>query len=291
MILVIAGATGSGKSKLAVSLAKKLNGEVVNADAFQVYEKLNIATAKPGQEEMGGISHHLFDFIPLTSSYDIYQYQKDSRRVIEDILSRGKTPIIAGGSGLYIRSSLYDYVFEEGKHMDLSAYEKLDNVALHLELERLDPEEAKKIHPNNRKRVLRAIEICLLSHGKKSELIHSQTHKPIYPDIHFFGLKPERETLYSIVEKRVDEMIKRGMVEENRKLLEEYGKEVHAFQAIGVKELFPYFEGNASLESCVENIKKNTRHYVKRQDTFFAHQFKIDWVEGEKEILKQLGIE
>ena len=287
MILVIAGATGSGKSELAIALAKRIGGEVINADAFQLYQELSIATAKPSKEMRETVPHYLFDFVPLTEDYDVYQYQKALRTCIEEVLSRGKTPILAGGTGLYIRAGLFDYEFEEWPEVDMSDLDALDDQALFRELEKVDPEEAKKLHPNNRPRVRRALEIFRAKGITKTEYLSKQEHKPIYP-VRFFGLKPERDELYAKVEKRVDKMFDEGLVEEDKRLIEKYGRSCRAFQAIGVKELFPYFDGEKSLEECKDEIKKNTRHYVKRQDTFFAHQFEIEWVDGLEDILKRL---
>lgn len=288
MILVIAGATGTGKSELAIELAKKVDGEIINADAFQVYQELSIATAKPTLSMRKVVPHHLFDFVPLNEDYDVERYQKELRNALNEVLSRGKTPIIAGGSGLYLRASLFDYSFsEKPREIDESKYEAFSNEELHAKLEAIDPEEAMKIHPNNRRRVLRAIEIYEQEGKKKSELISMQEHRPIF-DCRFFGLKPDRESLYEKVEKRVDRMFEEGLVEETLPLIEKYGRSPHAFQAIGVKELFPYLDGEISLQEAKDLIKKNTRHYIKRQDTFFAHQFEIDWVDGIKEILEAL---
>ena len=288
MILVIAGATGTGKSELAIELAKKVDGEIINADAFQVYQELSIATAKPTLLMRKVVPHHLFDFVPLNEDYDVERYQKELRNALNEVLSRGKTPIIAGGSGLYLRASLFDYSFsEKPREIDESKYEAFSNEELHAKLEAIDPEEAMKIHPNNRRRVLRAIEIYEQEGKKKSELISMQEHRPIF-DCRFFGLKPDRESLYEKVEKRVDRMFEEGLVEETLPLIEKYGRSPHAFQAIGVKELFPYLDGEISLQEAKDLIKKNTRHYIKRQDTFFAHQFEIDWVDGIKEILEAL---
>jgi tRNA dimethylallyltransferase len=288
MILVIAGATGTGKSELAIELAKKVDGEIINADAFQVYQELSIATAKPTLSMRKVVPHHLFDFVPLNEDYDVERYQKELRNALNEVLSRGKTPIIAGGSGLYLRASLFDYSFsEKPREIDESKYEAFSNEELHAKLEAIDPEEAMKIHPNNRRRVLRAIEIYEQEGKKKSELISMQEHRPIF-DCRFFGLKPDRESLYEKVEKRVDRMFEEGLVEETLPLIEKYGRSPHAFQAIGVKELFPYLDGEISLQEAKDSIKKNTRHYIKRQDTFFAHQFEIDWVDGIKEILEAL---
>ncbi len=285
MILVLTGPTGSGKTDMAISLAKKLSGAIINADAFQVYRELNIATAKPSEAQRLEVPHFLFDFVPISSSYSVYEYQADLRATIADLQEIHKPIIIAGGTGLYIRAGLYDYSFPEEKVVDLSVYEKMDEDTLYAALQKMDPEEAKTIHPHNRIRVLRAIKVYLSSGKKKSEIKAEQKHQPIYDDVYFFGLNAERAPLYERVNQRVEEMFKAGLVEENRALYEKYGETPRAFQAIGVKELFPYFRGEKNLEECKKEIQKNTRHYVKRQETFFRHQFDIHWITREEEIL------
>ncbi len=289
MILVLTGPTGSGKTDMAISLAKKLGGAIINADAFQVYRELNIATAKPSEAQRLEVPHFLFDFVPISSSYSVYEYQADLRATIADLQEIHKPIIIAGGTGLYIRAGLYDYSFPEEKVVDLSVYEKMDDDTLYAALQKMDPEEAKTIHPHNRIRVLRAIKVYLSSGKKKSEIKAEQKHQPIYDDVYFFGLNAERAPLYERVNQRVEEMFKAGLVEENRALYEKYGEAPRAFQAIGVKELFPYFRGEKNLEECKEEIQKNTRHYVKRQETFFRHQFDIHWITQEEEILDAIS--
>ncbi|MGN1076216.1 MAG: tRNA (adenosine(37)-N6)-dimethylallyltransferase MiaA [Candidatus Enteromonas sp.] len=289
MILVLTGPTGSGKTDMAISLAKKLGGAIINADAFQVYRELNIATAKPSEAQRLEVPHFLFDFVPISSSYSVYEYQADLRATIADLQEIHKPIIIAGGTGLYIRAGLYDYSFPEEKVVDLSVYEKMDEDTLYAALQKMDPEEAKTIHPHNRIRVLRAIKVYLSSGKKKSEIKAEQKHQPIYDDVYFFGLNAERAPLYERVNQRVEEMFKAGLVEENRTLYEKYGETPRAFQAIGVKELFPYFRGEKNLEECKEEIQKNTRHYVKRQETFFRHQFDIHWITREEEILDAIS--
>lgn len=289
MILVLTGPTGSGKTDMAISLAKKLGGAIINADAFQVYRELNIATAKPSEAQRLEVPHFLFDFVPISSSYSVYEYQADLRATIADLQEIHKPIIIAGGTGLYIRAGLYDYSFPEEKVVDLSVYEKMDEDTLYAALQKMDPEEAKTIHPHNRIRVLRAIKVYLSSGKKKSEIKAEQKHQPIYDDVYFFGLNAERAPLYERVNQRVEEMFKAGLVEENRALYEKYGETPRAFQAIGVKELFPYFRGEKNLEKCKKEIQKNTRHYVKRQETFFRHQFDIHWITREEEILDAIS--
>ena len=275
---------------MAISLAKRLGAVIVNADAFQVYQELNIATAKPSEEMMMEAPHYLFDFVPLTENYNVAEYQRDLRGDIAEFNSIGRPIIIAGGTGLYIRAGLYDYEFTEEEPVDLSAYEGLTNEQLHDVLVSFDKKSAELIHMNNRTRMLRAISIYLSTGKRKSDIVDSQNHAPIYDDIHFFGLVRDRAQIYEDVNNRVDEMFDDGLVEENRLLIEKYGREPHAFQAIGVKELFPYFDGLISLEEAKEKIKQHTRNYVKRQLTFCRHQFPIQFVETEEELLKSLPI-
>lgn len=284
MILVLTGPTGSGKSALAISLARKLNAAIVNADAFQVYQELGVATAKPSVEERSLAPHFLFDFVPITQDYDVYEYQSDLRRTLKELSADYPHIIIAGGTGLYIRSALFDYDFASGEPVDLSRFDSLSNEELHDELVKVDPRSGEKIHPNNRRRVLRALEIYLSTGISKSELEAKQSHAPIY-DCRFYGLKRERDDLFSVCDERVETMFEHGLLEENKGLIEKYGRSPRAFQAIGVKETFPYFDGEITLSECKGSIKLNTRHYVKRQMTFFAHQFDLKWIQTEDDVL------
>lgn len=284
MIIVLTGVTGSGKSELAISLAKKLNAGIVNADAFQVYEELNIATAKPTEAMMMEAPHFLFDFIPVTSSYSVAEYQQDLRSAIATLEQAGKNVIIAGGTGFYIRAGIYDYRFPEEREVDMAPFEGLGDDELYRQASLFDEAEAKTIHPHNRVRLLRLIKMALMGY-RKSEVKQNQEHRPLY-DCLFLGLEVERSDIYSRVERRVERMFESGLVEENRRLVEKHGRDCPAFRAIGVKELFPYFDGLISLEQAKEEIKKNTRHYVKRQETFFRHQFDITYVKGEEDVLK-----
>lgn len=284
MIIVLTGPTGTGKSELAIRLAKEIGGVIVNADAFQVYEELSIATAKPTPEMMMEVPHFLFDFVPLTSSYSVAEYQQDLRSAIATI---GERPIIlAGGTGLYIRAGLFDYEFPEEGEVDLRQYEAMDEESLYQAAKRLDEAEALTIHPNNRVRLLRLIKMAL-SGKKKSDIKSSQEHRPIF-DCRFFGLQIDRDQNYSRVDERVDRMFAMGLVDEVSSLVGKYGRTPSAFKAIGAKELFPYFDGQISLQQAKDEIKKNTRHYVKRQLTFFRHQFDLTWVEGMDDILRCL---
>ncbi len=289
MIIVLTGATGSGKSRLAIELAKKLNGEIVNGDAFQVYRGIEIATAAPTESEKQEVPHHLYSFLECDDGYDIYRYQHDLRSEIDDIISRGKTAIIVGGSGLYLRSALYDYELSvNSKNVDMKPYEALSNHELHLALEKLDPIEAGKIHENNRIRVMRSIEVCIANGISKTEMINSQSHQPIYNDCFFFELKRDREELYPLVEARVDKMVESGLVDQAIGMIGKYGQNAPAFKAIGIKEFLPYINGESSLEDCIIAIKTNTRHYIKRQETFFRHQFNLIEISSVDDILKAI---
>ncbi len=288
MILVLTGATGSGKSELAIALAKAVNGEIINADAFQVYQDLTIATAAPTAAMKAEVPHHLFAFVPLSQGYDIAHYQKDCRAAIADVFSRDRLPILVGGSGLYIRSALYDYDLSlDTSKVDMGAYEKLSDADLHGILEKLDPLEAQKISANNRRRVYRDIQICLAAGEAKTTFLAKQKHEAIYPT-RFFELDKERDSLYEHAGERVEAMFAAGLLEETVPLIEKYGREAMAFKAIGVKELFPYLDRRATLAETKELIKKNTRHYIKNQYTWFRHQFPLITVSSLEDIIKAL---
>lgn len=285
MIIVITGPTCLGKSETAFELAKAIDAEIVNGDAFQCYKEMNIGVAKPPKEYLKEIPHHLYSFVDVDHNYSIAEYQQNLRKCIDEILSRGKNVIIVGGSGLYIRSALYDYDFKENNIVDMSKYEKMDNRTLHDELRKIDPVEADKIHMNNRKRVLRAIEIYLSSGETKSSLIEKQDHKLIY-DAKFFVRDMDRELLYQNIGQRVDKMIKKGLVDEVKNLYREYGDKPQAFQAIGYKEIISYFKGEIILENAIELIKKNTRNYAKRQLTYIRHQFPVTFYQDSRDLLE-----
>lgn len=277
MIVVLLGPTGSGKSDLALALAEKLDAAIINGDAFQVYQELSIATNKPSQEVLGKIPHFLYDFVPLDSSYSVAEYQADARCVIDFLLNKKQNIIIEGGTGLYVKAALYDYNFVTDSPRDDSKYDGRSSEELHESLKKLDPDAAERIHPNNRQRIIRALQIAEISGETKSELEQKQEHKPIYPAI-FIALDVDRAGLYERIDERVDEMFDRGLLQETLPLIEKYGRDASAFKAIGVKELFPYLDGEITLEEAKRQIKLNTRHYVKRQLTWLRHQFKLNWV-------------
>ena len=277
-----------GKSETALEVAKHFNAEIINGDAFQCYKELEIGVAKPPKEYFSIVPHHLFSFVSITRDYSIADYQKDLRKTIRDVSSRGKNIVIVGGSGLYIRSALYDYEFAEQEQIDMSKYKKMDNDELHNELEKIDPKQAEAIHKNNRKRVLRAIEIYLSLGKTKTEVIDEQKHKLVY-DAKFFVRNMNRDELYERINARVDDMSKWGLLNEVKTLVEKYGENLKAFQAIGYKELIPVIKGQYSLEDGLELVKKNSRNYAKRQVTFIKHQFPVIFYENTKDLLGILG--
>ena len=276
-----------GKSETALEVAKAFNAEIVNGDAFQIYKQMNIGVAKPPIEYFSIVPHHLFSFVDINRNYSIADYQKDLRKTVDEILSRGKNVVIVGGSGLYIRSALYDYEFSEQPEIDMSKYETMNNQELHNELSKIDPKQAELIHMNNRKRVLRAIAIYLTQGKTKSEIIDLQEHKLVY-DAKFFVRNMDRDELYTLIDKRVDKMIEDGLFNEVRDIFVRYGKRCKALQAIGYKELIPAAEGKYSLEEGIELVKKNSRNYAKRQVTFIKHQFPVIFYENTQDLLRIL---
>ena len=289
-ILCVVGCTASGKTSLAVELATRLNGEIVSCDSMQIYTNMNVGTATPDEEERRGIPHHLMDFVDPTNprGYSCADYVQDARAAVEDILARGKLPILCGGTGLYLDAFLRGGSFEvtdsdPALRAELCALaEREGNDALHALLRELDPESAEAIHPNNVKRVARAIEICKTTGRKKSDL-DRESREPDCPyDAVVIGLHYNcRQTLYDRIDRRVDLMMEQGLLEETRRLREAgvFGLCQTAAQAIGYKELFPYLDGEASLEACVEVLKMATRRYAKRQITWFRAKSYVQWVD------------
>lgn len=288
MIIVITGPTCMGKSETAFELAKKTNAEIINGDAFQCYKEMEIGVAKPPKEYLKHISHHLYSFVEPNHNYSIAEYQLNLRKKIEELNAKNKNIIIVGGSGLYIRSALYDYDFKENKDVDMSKYLAMDNRSLHDELVKIDPDDAEKIHMNNRKRMLRAIEIFLSSGENKTSLISKQEHKPIY-DVKFFVRDINRDDLYEKINKRVDKMVEDGLENEVRTLYLKYGYKSRAFQAIGYKELISYFKNELSFDKAIELIKKNTRNYAKRQLTYIRHQFPVEYYKNTEDLLEKIN--
>lgn len=270
-IIVIVGPTGIGKTKLSIALAHHFNGEVINADSTQVYKGLDIATAKVTKDEMENIVHHLLDIKNIMEDYTVFDYQADSRKVIEDIINRGKTPIMVGGTGLYIKASLYDYQFSDEQIN--SNYEDISDEALYHKLLAVDPET--NIHMNNRKRIIRAINYYELK--KEPFSSKEKTDKLLYDAI-FIGLTTNRGTLYSRLNNRVDLMIENGLLNEAFQIYDSKVRSKAIMTPIGYKELFDYFDNQKSLAECIDLIKQRSRKYAKRQYTWFNNQIKVQWI-------------
>lgn len=273
MVIVIVGPTAVGKTKLSIELAKKLNGEVINADSTQVYKGLDIATAKATKEEMEDIVHHLIDIKDITQNYTVYDYQQDARIKIKDILSRGKIPILVGGTGLYIKAALYDYELEEEKSVE-DIYSHWETEKLYERLLQVDPNT--NIHPHNRQRIIRSLEYYDIH---KKPLSDKKPSNQLLYDTVFIGLTTQREVLYEKINKRTHLMLEEGLLEEAKEIFDSNIRTKAVMTPIGYKELFPYFEKKKSLEECLEDIKKSCRHYAKRQYTWFRHQMDINWFE------------
>ena len=270
MIICIVGPTGVGKTKLSIELAKKIDGEVINADSTQVYKGMDIATAKVTVEEKENVPHHLFDIKEIEENYTVYDYQKDCRLKIDEIIKKGKTPIIVGGTGLYIKAALYDYKFEDETE-DVNEYLEYTNEQLYNKLLSIDPNT--EIHKNNRKRVVRALNY----YDKNNKIINSEKTDKLLYDAMFIGLTTDREMLYDRINKRVDMMLKNGLIEEAKKIYDTNIRSKAVLTPIGYKELFEYFDGNITLEESLELIKQRSRKYAKRQYTWNNHQFNVNW--------------
>lgn len=279
-VIVVIGPTSVGKTKMGVELAKAMNGEVISGDSMQIYKGMDIGTAKVTEQEMSGIVHHCINILEPTDEYSVKDFQDAVRFQIDDITRRGKLPIIVGGTGLYIKAALYDYEFSETKdnhEIFRDKYKDYDNEQLYQHLINIDQKSALELHPHNRQRVLRAIEIFEETGQKKSDIEALQQHVCLY-DAYFVGLTIERELLYNRINQRVDAMKEQGLEKEVTELYYQgLERSNQSMKAIGYKEWFDYFEGIIDKETVYENIKKHSRQYAKRQYTWFKNQFDVHW--------------
>jgi len=286
-VIVIVGPTGIGKTRLSIELAKKIDGEIVSADSMQIYRKMNIGTAKPTEEEKQGIPHYMMDILDMGENFSVAQYQNMAFSCIEEILNKGKTPIVVGGTGLYINSIVEEIIYseiEENPEYRL----KLENIALekgnqvlHDELKEKDPQAAQRIEVNDLKRIIRALEVYEMTGKTITEQQENSKPKDTKYDYIIIGLRTDRETIYDRINKRVDIMFEQGLLEEAKEILKSTDDNNTSHQAIGYKELAKYFEGKETLEEAKENIKKESRHYAKRQFTWFNRNEKIVWLDSE----------
>ncbi|MGN0149642.1 MAG: tRNA (adenosine(37)-N6)-dimethylallyltransferase MiaA [Clostridia bacterium] len=293
-LVVVAGPTASGKTALAIDLAKRLNGEIVSADSMQIYKYMDIGSAKPDEEERNAVPHHLIDFLEPDEEWSVADYTEAAHRVIAEIASRGKTPVMAGGTGLYINSVVNDVSFGEidtdyeiRAELQQLADEK-GNEALIEMLREFDPVSAKRLHPNNVRRVIRAIEfyrvtgVPISRHQEMTQQTQSR-YEPV-----MFLINWEREVLYDRINRRVDMMIENGLLNEVKMLMDMgYTKELNSMKGIGYKELIDYFNGECSLEEAVDLIKQSSRRYAKRQLTWFRRDDRIHMLDANKNVTEE----
>lgn len=282
-ILVIVGPTASGKTALSISCAEKFGGEIVSADSMQIYEGLDIATAKPTADEMHGIKHYMIGFLPADKTYSVADYVCDAEKYIKDIHVRGKLPIIVGGTGLYIDSLVNNIKFTQSPtdnelrvKLQMECEEK-GSEAMLSKLRVIDPDYAASLHPNNVKRIIRALEIYYSTGENMSSALKKSISEPSQYEPVFIGINyRDRAKLYERIDKRVDLMLDKGLLKEAETYLGNMGST--AVQAIGYKELKPYLSGESELSQCVENLKRATRNYAKRQLTWFRRNQNINWI-------------
>ncbi|MEI5906770.1 tRNA (adenosine(37)-N6)-dimethylallyltransferase MiaA [Bacillus spongiae] len=281
-VIVLIGPTAVGKTALSIQLAKKFNGEIISGDSMQIYREMDIGTAKISPQEMEGIPHHLIDIKDPDEEFSVAEFQKQVRAKIKEITSRGKLPMIVGGTGLYIQSVLYDYHFTESegdagfrREME-QRIEKEGIQIVYDELRKIDAKSAENIHPNNTRRVIRALEIYHTT-GKTMAQYQADQQKELLYNTTIIGLTMDREQLYSRINQRVDIMMEQGLFEEVKKLYDQGLNNVQSIQAIGYKELYRYFEGNSTIEEAVLSLKQNSRRYAKRQLTWFRNKMNVHW--------------
>lgn len=285
-IIVICGPTASGKTALSIELAKRINGEIVSADSMQIYKDMNIGTAKPTIEEMQGIKHYLIDSVLPTIRYSVANYKKDATNYINEILNKGKVPIIVGGTGLYV-DALVNAIEYDDSEIDLKYRDELEKRAeknglqeLYNEALKIDPVAMEKISNNDKKRIFRVLEIYNATGKTKTEQEIESRKKENPYDYKVFAIDMDRETLYNRINVRVDKMIEQGLVEEVQALINKYDELPTAMQGLGYKEVVAYLNNEISYEEMIETIKKETRHYAKRQLTWFRRNKEIIWING-----------
>lgn len=295
-VIVICGPTASGKTALSIELAKKIKGEIVSADSMQIYKDMDIGTAKPTKQEMGEIKHYLLDFVSPEDRYSVAQYKQDAKKAIKEIINKGKTPIIVGGTGLYVDSLIYEIEYNDIK-LDEEYRKKLEKIAEEQGLEELykkaveiDPEAMKKISQNDKKRIMRVLEIYRSTGKTKTEQEKESRKNPVEYDYRVFAINWDREILYQRINKRVDIMVDQGLIEEVKEILNKYDKFPTAMQGLGYKEVVDYLNGIYTKEEMIEKIKLETRRYAKRQLTWFRKNKQTIWLDGTNDIQNNINI-
>ena len=285
-VIVICGPTASGKTALSIEVAKKINGEIISCDSMQIYKDMNIGTAKPTKEEMGEIKHYLIDYVLPTERYSVAEYKKDAKKAIKEVIEKGKTPIIVGGTGLYVDSLIYEIEYPEIK-FDEEYRKKLEKEVeeeglekLYEKAKKIDPIAIQKIRKTDKKRILRVLEIYHATGKTKTEQeIISRQKEPEY-DYKVYGLLWDRQKLYDRINLRVDIMIEQGLIEEVKTILKKYSEFPTAMQGLGYKEVVQYLNKEITKEEMIEKIKMETRRYAKRQITWFKRIENIKWLNG-----------
>ncbi|RSL32780.1 tRNA (adenosine(37)-N6)-dimethylallyltransferase MiaA [Salibacterium salarium] len=283
-VIVIAGPTAVGKSEVGIELASYFNGEIISGDSMQIYEGLDIGTAKVSKAERNQIPHHFVDELTPSDAYSAADFKQAAAEKIKEINNTGKVPFIVGGTGFYIRAVTRDLEFQDAPS-DESFRKEMENIVaeqgvsvLHEQLRSVDEESARVIHPHNVKKIIRALEIYHLT-GHTKQSFTEQENKDSPYDLVMIGLTMDRDNLYARINQRVDEMVDKGIIDEARWLFETFSPESQAAQAIGYKEFFPYFRGDCSIDSAISQLKKNSRHYAKRQLTWFRNKEDVEWFE------------
>lgn len=278
-----------GKTALSIEIAKRVHGEIVSADSMQIYKEMDIGSAKPTKEEMEGIPHYLLDFVSPKERYSVADYKKEATKAIEEILKKGKTPIVVGGTGLYIDALIYniDYPeieFDETYRKQLERRVEQEGLpSLYEEANQIDEQAMKRISPNDQKRILRVLEVYHQTGKTKTEQELMSRQKEVPYDYQVYALTMPREQLYARINKRVDIMLEQGLVEEVKKILETYPEFPTAMQALGYKEIKEYLEGNVEKEEAIETIKQETRRYAKRQLTWFRKNKQTKWLDANQD--------
>lgn len=294
-VIVIGGPTASGKTSLSIELAKKINGEIISADSMQIYKDMNIGTAKPEKEEMQGIPHYMLDFLSPEERYSVADYNKEAKKRIKEILEKGKVPIVVGGTGLYIETLIYEIEFLN-METDLEYRKELEKIAeeksleyLYNKAQKIDKTAMEKISINDKKRILRVLELYHQTGKTKTQLDKESRKEPEY-DYKLFAIDMDREILYNRINKRVDIMIEKGLVQEVKNICEKYNEFPTAMQGLGYKEVVEYLEGQATYEEMIEKIKIESRRYAKRQLTWFRKYENLTWLNGLESIQKNIDI-
>ena len=293
-VIVICGPTASGKTALSIELAKKINGEIVSADSMQIYKDMDIGTAKPTSEEMQGIKHYLLDFVSPNERYSVADFKKEAKKAINEIINKGKTPIVVGGTGLYVDSLIYEIEYKEIE-FDEQYRAKLEKIAEQEGLEKLykkaieiDSLAMEKISPNDKKRIMRVLEIYHATGKNKTEQEKESRREPDF-DYKVFAIDMDRQVLYNRINLRVDIMLENGLIEEVKTLKEKYNKFPTAMQGLGYKEVVEYLENKITYQEMVEKIKQETRRYAKRQLTWFRKNKQTIWIDAYKSMEERVN--